>query len=228
MFAHMKHVQTSNTQIRGYISPTPGLSIEMQRRMAADAQCKVVYEFGKLDTGGMLPRDRWMSSLRRGDIAWLPAVRCLVFPKNGRPKGYRPVPDMCRALNLMLATGVIIVDVRARITSEDPETWANHVYSEVQRIAAGLRPEHVRQRAYKAAEAVRLPGIKARWHAPAMTEQLERQRVIWSGAGNLQRVVKQLDPELRGCSSRTLYDILGPRRPDDPGAGGRGKTRGSK
>lgn len=228
MFAHMKHLQISNTQIRGYISPTPGLSIEMQRRMAADAQCKVVYEFGELDTGGMLPRDRWMSSLRRGDIAWLPAVRCLVFPKNGRPDGYRPVPDMCRALNLMLATGVIIADARAGITSETPELWANHVYNEGRKISAGVRPEHVRLKARKAADAVRLPGLKARWHAPAKRADLKRQKVIWTSALSLQDVREHLDEELQGCSSRTLYDILGGRRPNDPGAGGRGKTRGSK
>lgn len=228
MFVHMKHVQSSNTQIRGYISPTPGLSIEMQRRMAADAQCKVVYEFGKLDTGGMLPRDRWMSSLRRGDIAWLPAVRCLVFPKNGRPEKYRPVPDMCRALNLMLATGVIIADARAGITSETPELWANHVYNEGRKVSSGLRPEHVRVKMRQAADAVRMPGLKARWHAPAMSKRLKLQKAIWTGAGTIDDVRELLDPELSGCSSRTLYDILDVRRPNDPGAGGRGKTRGSK
>lgn len=228
MFVHMKHLQSSNTQIRGYISPTPGLSIEVQRRMAADAGCKVVYEFGKLDTGGMLPRDRWMSSLRRGDIAWLPAVRCLVFPKTGRPEGYRPVPDMCRALNLMLATGVIIADARAGITSETPELWANHVYNEGRKVSAGLRPEHVRVKMRKAADAVRMPGLKARWHAPAMSKRLKLQKAIWTGAGTIDDVRELLDPELSGCSSRTLYDILDVRRPNDPGAGGRGRTRGSK
>ena len=228
MFAHMKHIQTSNTQIRGYISPTPGLSIEMQRRMAADAQCKVVYEFGKPDTGGMLPRDRWMSSLRRGDIAWLPAVRCLVFPKNGRPEGYRPVPDMCRALNLMLATGVIIADARAGITSETPELWANHVYNEGRKISAGLRPEHVRLKAARAADAVRVPGLKTRWHAPAKRADLKRQKVIWTSALSDEEVLEYLDEELAGYSLKTLYGVLGHRRPNDPGAGGRGHKRKSR
>lgn len=43
-----------------------------------------------------------------------------------------------------------------------------------------------------------------------------------------RKKVATLDPELSGASSRTLYDILDVRRPNDPGAGGRGKTRGSK
>lgn len=228
MFVHMKHIQTSNRHVRGYISPTPGLSIEMQRKMAADAGCAVVYEFGKLDAGGMRPRDRWMSTLRRGDVAWLPAVRCLVFPKNGRPEGYRPVPDMCRSLNLMLATGVIIADAKAGITSETPEAWAEHVYNEGRKISAGLRPEHVRVKMRKAAEEARQPGLKARWHAPAMAKRLKLQKAIWTGAGSIEDVRELLDPELSGASTRTLYDILDVRRPNDPAAGGRGKVRGSR
>lgn len=228
MFVHMKHIQTSKVQVRGYISPTPGLSIEMQRRMAADAGCHVVYEFGDLDTGGMLPRERWMQSLRPGDTAWLPAVRCLVYPKQGRPEGYRPVPDMCRALNLLLATGVIIADARAGITSEDPEAWADHVYNEGRKVSAGLRPEHVRVKMRTAAEAARQPGLKARWHAPAMAKRLKLQKALWTGAGTIEDVRELLDPELSGASTRTLYDILDVRRPNDPGAGGRGKVRGSK
>lgn len=225
MFAHMKHVQTSKTHIRGYISPTPGLSIEMQRKMAADAGCAVVYEFGKADTGGMLPRDRWMQSLRRGDVAWVASIRCLVFPKRDRPEKYRPVPDMCRALNLMLATGVIIADAKAGITSETPELWAEHVYNEGRKISAGLRPEHVRVKMRQAAEAVRQPGLKARWHATAKRADLKRQKVIWTSALSDEDVREHLDPELAGYSLRTLYGVLGHRRPNDPGAGGRGRKR---
>lgn len=225
MFVWMKHIQTSKSQVRGYISPTPGISIEMQRRMAADAGCHVVYEFGGRDTGGMLPRDRWMQTLRAGDTAWLPTVRCLVFPKQGRPDGYRPVPDMCRSLNLILAKGVIIADAKAGITSEDPEAWAEHVYNEGRKVSAGLRPEHVRVKMRKAAEAVRQPGLKARWHAPAKRADLKRQKVIWTSALNDEDVREHLDDELAGYSLKTLYDVLGVRRPNDPGAGGRGRKR---
>lgn len=228
MFVDMKHLQTSNTEIRGYISPTPGLSIEMQRRMAADAGCAVVYEFGVRDTGGLLPRDRWMSTLRRGDVAWLPAVRCLVLPKQGRPSGYRPMPDMCRALNLMLAIGVIIADARAGITSETPEAWANHVYNEGRKVSAGLRPEHIRVEMRRAADAVRQPGLKARWHAPAKRADLVRQRAIWTSALDDDEVLKHLDDGLAGYSLKTLYGVLGVRRPNDPGAGGRGRKRKQK
>jgi len=214
--------------MRGYISPTPGLSIEMQRKMAKDAGCAVVYEFGKADTGGMLPRDRWLSTLCPGDTAWLPAVRCLVFPKQWRPEGYRPVPDMCRALNLMLATGVIIADARAGITSEDPKAWAEHVYNEGRKISAGLRPEHVRRKALAAAEAVREPGLRVRWLAPAKRADLKRQQVIWTSALSDEEVREHLDPELAGYSLKTLYNVLGVRRPNDPGAGGRGRKRKSR
>lgn len=228
MFARMKHIQTSKSEIRGYLSPTPGLSIEMQRRMAADAGCTVVYEHGPVDRGGLHPRDRWMQSLRSGDTAWLPAIRVLVLPREHRPKDYRPVPDMCRALNLLLASGVIVTDARARITSETPETWAEHVYNEGRKISAGLRPEHVRRKALAAADAVRQPGLKARWHAPAMAKRLKLQKAIWTGAGSIEDVRELLDPELSGASTRTLYDILDVRRPNDPAAGGRGKVRGSR
>lgn len=200
----------------------------VQDQMAKDAKCHRIFRHGPRDTGGLFPRDRWLDVFRAGDTAWLASIRCLVIPKEDRPEGHRPVPGMCAALNRLLATGVIVADARAGITSETPELWAEHVYNEGRKISAGLRPEHVRLKMREAAEAVRVPGLKARWHAPAMAERLTLQKAIWTGAGSIEDVRELLDPELSGASSRTLYDILDVRRPNDPGAGGRGKVRGSK
>lgn len=224
----MKSEKTSNIEVRGYISPTPGLPLERQRQMAADAGCRHVYEHRPYAAGEPSQLDRWMQSLRAGDTAWLPSVLCLVAPVKGRPEGYRPLATMCAALNRILATGAIIVDARAGITSETPETWANHVSSCAQRVSSGTRTTASRIKALRKGQAASMPGIVARWHAPAMSARLKRQRVIWTSALGADDVRAHLDPELAGASTRTLYAILGPRRPNDPGAGGRGKIRGSR
>lgn len=221
----MRAEKLQTTEIRGYISPTPGLPIERQRQMAADAACKHVYEHRPFRGGEHSQLDRWMQSLRAGDTAWLPSVLCLVAPVKGRPLGYRPLATMCAALNRILATGAIIVDARAGITSETPEAWAYHVLSCAQRVSAGTRTTASRVKALRKGQASALPGLVARWHAPAMSARLKLQRVIWTSALGADDVREHLDPELAGASTRTLYAILGPRRPNDPGAGGRGRTR---
>lgn len=228
MFVFMKASKVQTPQVRGYLRGIPGLHIDVQRQMAKIAQCSAVYEAGEEGAGSMGARGRWLVSLHPGDTAWLPSIMCLILPAKERPDDYRPTADLCATIVRVMATGAIIVDVKAGVSSEDPVKWANHVLLSSGRASQGERPEHVRKRSAKKASAKRLPGLALRWAQPEMAEQLERQKVIWTGAGTLDRVMRHLDPELRGCSSRTLYLILGPRRPDDPGAGGRGRTRKSR
>lgn len=213
---------TFAAEMRGYICPVPGLPIERQRQMADDAGCKVVYECGNVDTGGMLPLDRWVQTLRPGDIAWLPSILCLVLPSKFRPKRYRPMTAMNTYLNRLLAAGVIVADARANITSQSPDQWAKHVEACCNKISAGLR-SHAKLAKMRSAIA---PGLKARWHAPAMAEKLARQKAIWTGAGSIKDVRKHLDPEFHECSIPTLYAVLGVRRPFDPNAGGRPSQKG--
>lgn len=223
----MKREKTLLAEIRGYISPTPGLPIERQRQMAADARCRHVYEHRPHVAGEPSQLDRWMQSLRAGDTAWLPSVLCLVAPVRGRPPGYRPLAAMCAALARILAAGAIVVDARAGITSADPAAWADHVETCTRRVSAGTRSRASRVRALQKGQRSAGRGIVARWHAPAMAAQLKRQCAIWTSALPLDEVREHLDPELASASSRTLYAILGVRRPGDPGAGGRGRRRGS-
>lgn len=213
----MLSAKPADTQIRGYICTIPGLPIERQRQMAADAGCKVVFEQGKLDHGGMFPLDRWMSSLRHGDTAWLPSILCLVLPARARPKKYRPMIAMNTALSRLMATGVTVVDARAGVTSQSPEDWANHVEYCCNKISAGMRSTV----AYTKMRMAIHPGLKARWHAPAMAEKLAFQKAIWTSAGTIPDVRKHLDDEFKECSIVTLYSILGVRRPNDPKSGGR-------
>jgi hypothetical protein len=120
VFTMLSGKPTIPVETRGYICPIPGLPIDRQRQMATDAGCKVVFEQGKLDHGGMIPLDRWMSSLRPGDTAWLPSILCLVLPAKFRPKKYRPMIAMNTALSRLMATGVTVVDARAGVTSQSP------------------------------------------------------------------------------------------------------------
>ena len=198
-----------------------------QQQMARDAECHYVYEHGER-AGQRSVRAAWIASLRPGDIAWLPDVRCLLLPAAERGDDYSPTADLAAATNHILATGATIADARGGVSSAEPAKWAAHMLAATSKAGHGERSQaSVRKALNKAREAVG-PGIKARWHAPAMARELARQRAIWTGAGSLESIWEHLHPELAGCSPRTLYDVLGVRRPNDPRAGGRGKTRGAR
>ena len=221
MFAHMIDVKTSKVEIRGYLCPTPGLPMERQRMMARDANCLHTYEHRPFDGAEFSQLDRWMQSLRVGDTAWLPSVLCLVYPAKDRPKAYRPLAGMCMALNHILASGAIIVDARAGITSQDPERWAKHVLASGQKVSAGTRTTAQRRMSMKEATAYIMPGVQTRWKTPQMAAKLALQKAIWTGTGTIKEARALLDDELRRCSTRTLDSLLGVRRPHDKRAGGR-------
>lgn len=214
-------------QTRGYLRAIPGLPLERQRQMARDAGCHYTYEHGE-KAGQRSARAAWLASLRADDTAWLASVLCLLLPPRERADDYSPTADLSATTNHILATGAVLVDARGRATSAEPGKWAQHMLVETKRAAQGERSQAAIKRSLDAARVAAGPGIKARWHAPAMAAELERQTAIWTGAGPIDRVRKHLHAELAGCSTRTLYDVLGRRRPDDPGAGGRGKIRGSR
>ena len=207
-------------QIRAYLRAIPGLPIERQREMAADAGC-IVYEFGehkKLDV-----RQAWARSLREGDTAWLPSLLSLVLPPDKRPERYRPTSDLAAILAELCARGVIIVDAKARISSRHPTAWANHVKLTMERASQGERSRAAIRRSIKRAQAARMPGIVARWLADAKSKDRLAAQRVWTSVLYQSDVdaAAALPPELAGLSGGTLRKILGPRRPGDKRAGGR-------
>lgn len=212
-------------QTRAYLRAIPGLPIERQREMAADAGC-IVYEFGehkKMDA-----RQAWARSLREGDTAWLPSLLSLILPPDNRPERYRPTSDLAAILAELCARRVEIVDAKARVSTRDPTAWANHVRLTMERASQGERSRAALRRSVKKAQAARMPGVVARWLADAKAKDRLAAQRVWTSVlySNDVDAAAALPPELAQLSGGTLRKILGPRRPGDKRAGGRPrKTR---
>lgn len=217
-------IETAKTQVRAYLRPIPGLGIERQRQIARDAGCHAIYEHDAPTHSMGSQRDKWVGSLRRGDTALVPSIQCLLLAPKLRTRGYSPTADLAAITNHVLAIGATLMDVRGKISSENPEEWARHVLYEAKRAGQGERPAAVRMRASKAATDARWSGVTARWSAPAMADQLEMQTAIWTSRKfTVEQARKRLHPELRGLSFPTLYNLLG----DRGGRGGRPRKSGS-
>jgi hypothetical protein len=193
----------------------PGLSIAVQQRMADAAVCNVVY--GETVSKSIArERDRWIKDSRPGDTLWLPSLRCLVLPTKARPPRYRPGADLAATIAELSARGVRVVDASAGVSTDDPAAWGAHV----RKIVAGAASVD-RKQTGKRASGAKEDGIVAHWLSPSMADRLAVQRAIWTGAGTIDAVVPLLDQELQRLGQRTLYYILGRRRPHDKRAGGR-------
>lgn len=210
------------TQIRAYMRGIPALPVERQRELAAIAGVDHVYEWGEHGRASNA-RDAWIRSLIRGDVAWLADLRVLTMPKPPRKSG--PMRDLGAAIAAVLATGAVIYDSRAGIRSDDRERWQNHVEWALE---TARNAERNQKRAK--ARAKRKPSGKslvAKWLSDVMTKQRAEAARLWRDPiyATADDACAALPAELQRASTRTLYKILGVRRPNDPGAGGRGKTR---
>lgn len=210
------------TQKRAYLRGLPSLPVGRQRELAVTAGCDVVYEWGEAGRKAN-SRDRWLGSLRDGDVAWLPDIRVLVLPKP--PRVGRPTSDLGAAIAAVLATGAIIVDARVGITSKDRKTWANHVEWALAHAAQGERNQRRQRASLKNARSKR--GIATKWMSAEMTAERERYRDVWCSARypTDEATKAGMPDELKSVSVATLRRIFGPRFPGDLSAGGRGRKK---
>lgn len=204
--------------IRAWLRPVPGLPMAEQVAMAARIGAGAVY-----DAATPRERDLYTASLRPGDTAYLPRLDCIMLPAEHRGRT-RPTADFAGALAALLATGATVVDGVSGVTSRDGKRWANQVSLASQRLASAPRSrKHMQAIGRKGGETTRAASAAAKWGG----EALARQREIWCSAvyPNAKAARAALHPDLRGYGPTTLYSLLGPRRPGDPSAGGRGKRR---
>lgn len=217
-------METVKTQVRGYLRPIPGLGIERQRQMARDAGCHVVYEHNAPTHAIGSQRDKWVSFLRPGDLAWVPSLQCLLLAPKLRGKDYSPTADLAAITNHVLAIGATLRDERSGKTSAFPEEWAKHVLKEAMRAGQGERSAATQRRTSKAGVEARWSGVTTRWRSAAMADQLEMQTAIWTSRKfTVRQAQRKLHPELRSLSLQTLYNLLG----DRGGRGGRPRKSGS-
>lgn len=210
------------TQARAYIRGIPSLPVDRQREMAADYGYDYIYEWAeagrKIDV-----RDRWINSLRNGDIALVGDLRCLIKPKPPRESG--PQIDLADTLIAIIEQGAVIVEMRTGIRSDDRKEWQKRRKEALAQAAQGERDQRSQQRAMTKARAKR--GVSIRWRSPAMAKQREAAARIWRDPiyKTWREAQAALPEELHTVSLRTLYTIFDVRHPGDLRAGGRGKRK---
>lgn len=213
MFLHMTKTKPRRA---AYLRRLPGLSLAVQLRMAEAERCDVIYGETASKKRLVAERDRWIKDSRVGDTLIIPSLRCLVLPPSVRPERYRPGADLAATVAELSARGVRVVDVQAGISTDDPAAWGEHV-----RKTVAAAPQIDRRITRKRATGPKDDGIVMLWQSRAMAPKLKVQRAIWTGAGVTADVLPLLDDDLARLSLRSLYMILGPRRPGDKRAGGR-------
>lgn len=201
----------------------PGIRRSVLDQMVVDAKVDVVYDY---DKSGPREVERFVKDCFAGETLLMASALCLVLPPKDRPDGYKPATALCAALGEALAVGVTLIDIKGQgdgsITSGKPAEWGRHLEWLGARASQGERKLKAKRKRFVRAPA----GIRARWLASTMAERLEAAKIIWtSGRLDAEQARAKLPPDLREAGERTLYDILGPRRPNDPAAGGRGRKR---
>lgn len=209
-----------------FIRTIPGIRRSVLDQMVVDAKADVVYDY---DKSGPIEVERFVKDARAGDTLLMASALCLILAPKDRPERYKPATALCAKLGEALAIGVHLIDIKGQgngsISSAKPGEWGAHLAWLGAKASQGERKKQAKRK-----QAARAPaGIRARWLASTMAERLEAAKIIWtSGRLTAEQARAKLPPDLREAGERTLYGILGPRRPNDPAAGGRGKTRGSR
>lgn len=172
--------------------------------------------YGEMGRDIARERERFAKDARPGDTLWLPSLKCLVLPAKARPERYRPGADLAATIADLCARGVRIIDASADVSTDNPAAWGAHV----KRVVAGAAMID-RKQPVKRASGPKEDGVVTLWRSKAMADRLKVQRAIWTAAGRIDDVLPLLDSELQRLGQRTLYNILGRRRPHDKRAGGR-------
>lgn len=217
---------------RAYIRPIRGRTVEIQRKMATDAKCGVIYEhneFGK-SRPDMEARDLWVLSLRAGDEAWLPQLLVLIRTKAelGRT---RVSADLAGVLAEIVGRGAVVVDGSDGLRSDSGKAWANRVQSTLQKAHLAHQSNGKISAALKRARAVKAkregPGMVARWLSPAKSADRRQALITWQSRAfpNADEARKALPDELASASLPTLQRIFHEGRdPARKGMGGRPKV----
>ena len=211
---------------RAYLAPLPRLTLARQAAMAEAAGCGVVYGHatrrGK-DVGDRKDFDLWVSSLRPGDVAWVPDLRVLV------PAGVRhPSRAMSVAVASILARGAVLVDGMHGARSDSKE-WPEQIDAALRRLQQGRRdPKEQRASARKASDAAlasrEASSIRKQWESDAYRAKREAMRPLWMSMEYKSDAAAQSalpDPDLRAVSTDTLRRIFGRRRDGRLHFGGR-------
>lgn len=216
----MTHVKN----IRAYLRPLKGLTVERQRAM-----CDAVFPGVGTTYYDAHEREAWLRALRSDEIALVARLDVLPEPKRPGIKT-RPMADFSAVLSEAQRRAHAIMDAEARLSSLD-KGWRELVEYHGQRIARGhrelpkKRAKVMARKRWDKAE----PGVRERWQSPAMRTEFERWAQHWrdpqhTAASAFAALPDHLRKEFGSLT--TTQRIFGPRTTGKRGR--RPKRRGKR
>lgn len=208
-----------------YIRARPGLPADVQRELASEAGCAVIYEHGEHKRRDM--RAEWVRGLGVGRdvVAWVARLDVLLRPK-AECGGTPPSRDLAMILSAAAAKAHAIIEGATGATSDLSEQWQARVSWAMHRATGGTAKDTEAQRRHgkRGGAIIKSRSVVVKWRSRPWTEKRRAAAVIWRDpeCENWQDAAARLPDDLRGLSYTSLWRLLGPR---DPKSKGRGRPR---
>lgn len=208
-----------------YIRARPGLPVDVQRELAREAGCAVIYEHGEHKRRDM--RAEWVRGLGVGRdvVAWVARLDVLLRPKS-ECGGTPPSRDLAMILSAAAAKAHAIIEGTTGATSDLSEQWQARVSWAMHRATGGPARDIEAQRRHgkRGGAIIKSRSVVVKWRSRPWAERRRAAAVIWRDpeCESWQDAAARLPDELRGLSYTSLWRLLGPR---DPRSKGRGRPR---
>lgn len=200
-----------------YIRARPGLPVDVQRELAREAGCTVIYEHGEHKKRDM--RAEWIRGLGvgRDQIAWVARLDVLLKPKGELAAGTRPTRDFAVALAAVAAKALKVVEGTTGASSAISADWQDRVSWAMHRATGGTTRDVEAQRAHgkRGGAITRSRSVVVKWRARPWSDKRRAAGVVWRDpeCTDWQQARARLPDELQGLSFTSLWRLLGPRNP---------------
>lgn len=200
-----------------YIRARPGLPVDVQREMAREAGCTIIYEHGEHKKRDM--RAEWIKGLgiARDQIAWVARLDVLLKPKGELEDGVRSTRDFAVALAAVAAKALKVVEGSTGATSAISADWQDRVSWAMHRATGGTTRDIEAQRKHgkRGGAITRSRSVVVKWKSRPWTDRRRAAGVVWRDpeCERWQDARDRLPEELQALSFTSLWRLLGPRNP---------------
>lgn len=210
-----------------YVRAVPGLPADVQRELAEEFGCRVIYEHKEMGKHVDM-RAEWIKGLgtARDTVAWVARLDVLLKPKPEMVGKMMPTRDFAITLASVAAKASEIVEGLDGASSSIGSEWADRVSWAMHRATGGTAKDIEAQRRHgkRGGAIIKSRSVVVKWRSRPWAERRRAAAVIWRDpeCESWQDAAARLPDELRGLSYTSLWRLLGPR---DPRSKGRGRPR---
>lgn len=211
--------------IRAYVRAVRGATVEQQRKLVSEAATAVGAPLTIYEESDGTVVDALIRATRGDELVILPRLHVLAPAK--KEGGKRPLVMFTTRLQSLVRRAAYILDADSKISSNDEKwddlvEWTGNLVAKGGRVLTRKKAQEMAAKSAARAE----PGVVERWSAPHMEKHRDQLGSVWRDTARhktAEAVWNSLPPEMREefGSLRTFRNVLGPRRPGDPRAGGR-------